>query len=509
MALVYPNSYATGMSSLGYQTVYRLLNEQPLLKSERAFRLEGPFASFAHTLETQRPLNQFRIVAFSLAYEMDYPILLEMLLRAGIPLLARERGPRDPIILMGGVATFYNPAVLAPIADFFLIGEAEEMIPRFSRLYEQHQGDRQRLLAAAAELEGCWVPALHGLQPPPGSIRRQYLPLTSLAPATSVVVTPNTHLEMFMVEVGRGCGRGCRFCAAGHLYQPFRLWPAEEILAEVARFAQPQDRIGLVGAALSDYRDLDRLCAELLQRGHKISLSSLRADRVSPRLLTALAASDIQTVTLAPEAGSQRLRQVIRKNLREEQIIAAAGLIAGSGIRQLKLYYMIGLPAEEPEDLEAIVTLTRQVAAAFIHKGGRREIRVSINTFVPKPWTPFQWARMAEEKEIKKKRNPLVDALNRIEGVSASRKSAREEILQALFALGDSRVGEALAAAVGAGEKWQDIYPQFAEWIHRDKRRTEPLPWDFIDNRLEKERLWQSYQAAVSGLAEETGAAEP
>ncbi len=498
LALVYPNSYATGMSSLGYQTVYRLFNEQPLLKGERAFQLEGPFAASFHTLESCRPLNQFRIVAFSLAYELDYPHLIGLLKRAGIPLLARQRSERDPIVLIGGVAAFYNPTVLAPVADCFLIGEAEEFIPELNQCYQEHLdtgGGREALLGRLARLAGVWVPDIHGLEPPPGAIRRRYLDISTQPPATSVLVTPHMHLEMFMVEVGRGCGRGCRFCAAGHLYHPFRTWPLEAVLAEVERYARPGDRIGLVGAALSDYRHLDLLCERLLAQGHKISLSSLRADRVSAALLKALADSDIHSVTLAPEAGSERLRTTIRKGLKEAAILEAAARIGESPIRQLKLYYMIGLPGEEPEDLQALVELTRKVAALFCRMGGKREVRVSINTFVPKPWTPFQWAAMAGEKEIKTKRNHLLCELNRIEGVSAGRKSAREELLQAMLAIGSPAVGEALVAARAQGEDWRTIYPRFEEWIHREKRREELLPWDFIDNGLEKARLWQGWQA--------------
>ncbi len=331
--------------------------------------------------------------------------------------------------------------------------------------------------------------------PAPASIQRQHISIKEYPPATSICVTPHTHLEMFMVEIGRGCGRGCRFCAAGHAYHPFRYWPLQQIVDEVARYALPGDRIGLVGAALSDFKDLDLLCDELLRRDHKISLSSLRADRISGRLLAALAASDIRSVTLAPEAGTERLRSAIRKNLDEEQILDAVGRIAGSQIRQLKLYYMIGLPSEQPDDLAAIITLTRKIAQIFIRKRGGREVRVSINAFVPKPWTPFQWAAMATEQEIKRKRNPLILELNRIEGVSAGRKSGREEVQQALLAIGDSNVGEGLARAVDQGEEWQTIYPRFAEWIHRPKQLGEELPWDFIDNGLEKERLWRGWMA--------------
>ncbi len=499
LALVYPNSYATGMSSLGYQTVYRLFNEQPLLKGERAFQLEGPFAAFYHTLESQRPLNQFRIIAFSLAYEMDYPVVLQMLKKAGIPLLARERTRRDPLVLMGGVTAFYNPTVMAPAADLFLIGEVEELIPEFAGAYTGHleEGEgREQLLERLARLEGAWVPAVHGLQPEAGKVRRRFIDIKKFPPASSVCVTPNTHLDMFMVEVGRGCGRGCRFCTAGHLYHPFRSWPLEEIIAEVDRYAHPGDRIGLVGAALSDYRRLDQLCEQLLGRGHKIGLSSLRADRISPILLRALSASDLRTVTLAPEAGTERLRRVIRKDLAEEQILAAVDLISQYQFRQLKLYYMIGLPTEQPEDLQGLVDLTRKAAALFCSRGSGRELRVSINTFVPKPWTALQWSGMTTEREIKARRRMVLEPLNCIKGVNAGRKSGHEEVLQALFSIGTVEVGEALVRAVQEEREWQGIYNDFAGWLHRSKAPGEVLPWDFIDNGLEKERLQRGWGEA-------------
>jgi len=301
---------------------------------------------------------------------------------------------------------------------------------------------------------------------------------------------------MHLAEVNRGCGRRCRFCAAGHLYHPFRSWPLEEIIAEVERHAHPGDRIGLVGAALSDYNRLDQLCEQLLGRGHRISLSSLRADRISPVLLKAMTASDIRTVTLAPEAGTERLRRVIRKHLNEEQILAAVDLIGQFHFRQIKLYFMIGLPTEQPEDLQGLVDLTRKAAALFCSRGSGRELRVSVNTFVPKPWTPFQWAGMATEREIKSKRKMVIEALNRIDGVSAGRKSGREEVLQALFSIGTVEVGEALVRAVQENREWQEIYGGFAGWIHRGKGPEELLPWDFIDNGLEKARLLKGWAEA-------------
>lgn len=500
LALVYPNSYATGMASLGFQTVYRLFNEQPLIKCERAFVFEGPFAHFYHTLESQRPLNEFRIVAFSLAFEMDYTNALLLMKQAGIPLLGRERRERDPLIIMGGVTTFMNPAVMAPIADLFMIGEGEVLIPQFVAAYAEtvlSGRGKEALLQLLAGMPGFYVPAVHGVSPESAVVTRQHLDIGQHPPATSFCVAAKSHLDMFLVEVGRGCGRGCRFCAAGHVYRPFRFWPVEEILAEVERYALAGDRVGLVGAALSDYRDLDQLCTTLLQRGHKIGLSSLRADRITDALLQTLAESDIQTVTLAPEAGTERMRKAVHKNLSDQQIIDAVERIAASGMRHLKFYFMIGLPGEREEDLAAIVTLTRELAGQFSGKRGRT-LAVSINAFVPKPWTPFQWAAMADEKEIKHKRKFVNKGLKTIPGVEVSRKSGREELLQGVFSLGDHRVGEELAALVYREEPVNQLYAANRDWLHRDKSLEERLPWQFIDCGQDSGRLWSGWKQSRS-----------
>ncbi len=504
LALVYPNSYATGMASLGFQTVYRLFNEQPLIKCERAFVYEGPFAHFNHTLESQRPLNEFRIVAFSLAFEMDYVNTLLLMKEAGIPLLGRERRERDPLIVMGGVTTFMNPAVMAPIADLFMIGEGEVLIPQFAAAYEEtilSGKSKQALLQLLAGVPGFYVPAVHGVSPESAVVTRQHLDIGQHPPATSFCVAAKSHLDMFLVEVGRGCGRGCRFCAAGHVYRPFRFWPVGEILGEVDRFAQRGDRVGLVGAALSDYRALDQLCMDLLQRGHKIGLSSLRADRITAPLLQALAESDIRTVTLAPEAGTERMRRAVHKNLSDQQIIDAVERIAASGMRNLKFYYMIGLPGEQEEDLQAIISLTRELAGRFTGRSGRT-LAVSINAFVPKPWTPFQWSAMAAEKEIRHKREFVNKGLKTIPGVEVSRKSAREELLQGVFSLGDHKVGEDLAALVYREEPVNQIYAANRDWLHRDKSQGERLPWQFIDCGQDPERLWSGWQQSHRSMQE-------
>lgn len=499
LALVYPNNYATGMSSLGFQTVYRLFNERPMFHCERVFIYENPFAFYPYTLETQKGMRNYRIIAFSSSYELDYPNILLLLRAAGVPLLAQDRGKHDPLVVIGGVTAFYNPTVMAPSADVIFIGEGEVLIPIFADAYEAYlaqAGDKMFLLEKLAVTEGFYVPQLHGLAPSHLRITRQHLKIFDIEPATSFSVSKRTHMHMFLVEVGRGCGRGCRFCAAGHVYRPYRYWPVQSILDAVSLHAHTADRIGLVGAALSDFRDLDQLCSELLSRGHPIGLSSLRADRITPILLQSLADSDITSVTIAPEAGAENMRNILHKNLSEEQILSAVQRIADSHIKSLKLYFMIGLPFETDEDIDAIVKLMNLVAPLFLSKQGKRELRVSINAFVPKPWTPFQWAAMATEKEIKEKRKYLQQSLQRIEGVSISRKSAREELLQGILSVGDHRVGLELIERIRKEQDWSRLYEDWQDWLGRSKELDENLPWDFIDCGISKKALWKNWQVA-------------
>jgi len=485
LALVYPNYYAVGMASLGYQTVYRLFNESPIFACERAFLQEGSFASFIRTLETQRPLRSFPISAFSVAYEPDYLHVLHLLRLSGIPLRADQRTPLDPLILVGGVTMFSNPAVLAPVADVIFLGEAENLVPVFGRHYEGHP-HKEELLGALVHEPGFYIPSLAQETP----LQVQHWPIHDQEPATSFCIPQLAHLRMFMIEVGRGCGRGCRFCSAGHVYHPFRQWPVEKIIDTVHAYARPGDRIGLVGAALSDYKDLDELCRRLLDSGYVISLSSLRVDRITAPLLRAMEKSGLDRITMAPEAGSERLRRVIGKNLSEEKILEAADLLAQSGIKLIKVYYMIGLPFESPEDIEAIISLTRRLAAHLPH----HQLRVGLSRFIPKPCTPFQWAAVENEKTIKQKWKILVRGLRKIPSVSVSPMNPREDRIQALLSLGDRELGLRLTE-VEQPLSWR------GENEALDNRQeageyTDALPWDFIDCGQRKEVLWKSWLSA-------------
>ncbi len=489
IALVYPNSYAVGMSSLGFQTVFRLLARQEVFQCERFFLYGPPFDTRSLTLETRKELSTFPYIAFSVSFELDYLNIVAILKTAGIPVKASERGENAPVVIFGGVTTFYNPSVLAPVADGILIGEAEELVPRFARVAAGNprtNTDRKQILHALSSIPGCFVPSLLP-SPAAGTIKRRHANITTLQPATSVLVSPGAHFGMFLVEVGRGCGRGCRFCAAGHVYTPFRCWSAETVVQTVKKYAHPGDKIGLVGAALSDFRNLETLVEKL--DGYHIGLSSLRADKLSAGLLSVLKQSGIQSVTLAPEAGTERMRRVINKQLPEESVLEAAARLSSAGIADLKLYFMIGLPFETEKDLAGIVTLVAKVAVIF--KG--RSVHTSLNAFVPKPFTPFQWAAMETESRIKKKRKWLTRELRRLKNVTVAFKSSRKEVMQGILSTGGPATGHALCEQ---GPHFLSGQKSVLDWLHREKGINTHLPWDFIDCGLDKERLWKSWQAA-------------
>jgi radical SAM family uncharacterized protein len=525
IALVYPNRYHVGMSSLGYQTLYDLLNGLDQVVCERVFLPEskGSETGRPTTIESGRPMADVDIVAFSISFENDYPHLLTILEQAGIPLRSGERGDRHPLVIAGGVACFLNPEPIAPFIDCFLLGEAEGILPRFFEVFESNT-DRQKLLKnLACQVPGAYVPAFYHaryhndgtlatFEPqedvPPKIKRVTFKDLNQIS-TSSAVVTPHTTFDRsFLVEVGRGCPHGCRFCSAGFIYRPPRFRSIAQLEQTIDRGIQLTDRIGLVGAAVSDLPEIEKLCEKFNDQNVRISFSSLRADRITPGLLSILKKSNVKTATIAPEVGSERMRRVINKGITEKDVLTAATMLVENGIPNLKLYFMIGLPGESEADIDAIIKLVKQIKHRFLTSSRARKhigtITVSLNSFVPKPATPFQWAAMDDVRTLKGKIKKIKIELKKVANLRINSDIPRWAYIQAMFSRGDRRVADILLMAHANKGNWaqtlKTVHLNSDFYVLRERDPDETLPWDFIDHGIKKSFLQREYQRAKKEL---------
>ena len=487
VALVFPNTYEVGMANLGFQRVFRLLSTSEGWRCERAFYAGDKPIS----LESGRVLSDFDVVAFSVSFELDYLNLVSSLIQSGIAPLSAER--KAPLVMAGGVCVFMNPEPLTPFVDVFFVGEGEGGVPEVMQRMKEHWGaSKERLLARLAEMEGVYVPGLSR------SVVRQYLPELEDEEAFSPIVTPRSHFKnMLLVEVGRGCGRGCRFCAAGFVYRPVRRRSPDALMGRMEAVFGRERNVGLVGSAISDYPGLESLCWALVERGCSIATSSFRADCITPGLIRALVQGGVRTLTIAPETGSERMRTLIGKDLSDETILNAAKCAAEGGIRNLRLYFMFGLPFEQGKDVEAIPECVARIRACFSAAGGRR-ITVSAHPFVPKAATPFQWCPMDPSDTLKAKFRTIQTGLRSLSGISLLKTSVRTALLQGLLAMGDRSVGMGLYYRISKSMIWKHAWEK-AEvapdlYVHRWKPESEELPWDFIGQVTGKEALGRQYR---------------
>lgn len=496
VALTMPNSYYVGMSSLALQILYRTFNAEPDVVCERIFWEKGAAQAGKPllSLESESPAVDFAVWAFTISWEMDYFNVVELLRHAGIPPLAADRaasrqwnGAPWPLLIAGGPGVTMNPEPVAPFFDAILIGEGEEAVPHFIDLCRDGPDEPAALLAELDRTPGWYAPSLrpsNRAHPHFRQVKRLWVRALPDFDTSSALYTPDAEFSnMHLMEIARGCGRGCRFCLAGYVYRPAREQPLDRLIASAERaVAAGHKKVGLVSAAVSDHTQIDQLAVELQAMGASLSASSMRMDPISVPLIRALAQTGAQNLTVAPEAGSQRLRNVINKTQTEDQMMAAIALAQEFGFPQLKLYFMVGHPTEQDEDIQAIVDFVMAARTRF-----KRRIAINATPFVPKAHTPFQWEAMTASDVIRRRQKTIYTALAR-HGVDVRADAPDWAEVQAVLSRGDRQLAEVLLAIPSGGLTVRSFFAAMAD-LGLDKEHYtgawqvgSPLPWDIVQS---------------------------
>ena len=526
VAIVYPNTYFVGMSNLGLHIIYEEINLHPSSVCERIFlpekkeldaydKTKTPLMS----VETQRPMHQFDVVAFDVTFEMDYFHIPLMLRHGRVPVMSEDRTGFDPIVIAGGPCATFNPEPFADFIDAFIIGEGEGIVTAvLERIREGRENgeSREETISALAQIDGVYVPVLYTpryddnkrfvgydiADGAPQIIRRHFEPLTS--GGETVIATNFTEFgAMYIIEVARGCGRHCRFCMAGYCFRVPRVRPLDILKEGVDRAEKLGKKVGLMGAAISDYPEVDELVTYIRSKDMRYSCASLRADSLTQAVVDGLAESGQKTITIAPETGSERLRRVINKGISEENLRTAAQLSAKSGIQHMRLYIMIGLPTETDEDIDAIIGLAERTQAHMAEVGCKGRLTLSINPFIPKPFTPFQWMAMDHQKSVEKKLQYIKKSLQKNRRIEVLVESPKEAYIQGVLARGDRRLGKVLAAcALDRGSKsfkseMKKAGLDMDDCNYRERKFEDYLPWSHLDMGLRNGYLEQEWQRAV------------
>ena len=526
VAIVYPNTYFVGMSNLGLHIIYEEINlrndsvcERIFLPEKKELEAYDKTKTPLMSVETQRPMHQFDVVAFDVTFEMDYFHIPLMLRHGRVPIMGKDRTEFDPIVIAGGPCATFNPEPFADFIDAFIIGEGEGIVSRVLDIIRdgKMEGlDRHAILRQLANVSGVYVPSLyvpiysddgefkgyHIAEGAPKTIKRHFEMLTS--GGETVVATNYTEFgAMYIIEVARGCGRHCRFCMAGYCFRVPRVRPLEILKEGVDRAEKLGKKVGLMGAAISDYPEVDELVTYIRSKDMRYSCASLRADSLTQAVVDGLADSGQKTITIAPETGSERLRRVINKGISEEHLQNAATLSAKSGIQHMRLYIMIGLPTETDEDIEAIVGLAERTQAHMAEVGCKGRLTLSINPFIPKPFTPFQWMAMDHQKTVEKKLQYIKKALQKNRRIEVLVESPKEAYIQGVLARGDRRLGAVLAAcAADRGSKSFKAEMKAAgldmdEMNYRERSFDEFLPWSHLDMGMDDGYLEMEWKRSV------------
>ena len=519
ISLVYPNTYSMGMSNLGFHSIYYQINSRDDALCHRAFIPSYENADNITTLEGDKSINEYDIVGFSISFELDYINIIKILESANISAFSQNRN--GPLVMAGGPAATFNPEPLSPFVDFFVIGEGEEVIHNILKQYKHFQNrDKQEILEALAQIKGVYVPSFYKVAYDkegkvldirhesyvPAKVTKRWIKDIDEYNTESVILTPYTEFkDMFLTEVSRGCGRNCRFCMAGYCYRIPRHRSLDKVLERAEFGSKHKDKIGLVGAAVSDYPFIDQLAEQLVENNIKFSVSSLRADTLREPLMQGLAFSGHKTLTIAPEAGSDRLRQVINKGITDEHVINSVKLAHKYRVDNLKLYYIIGLPGESDEDLKEMVDFLLSLKEYMKAIGNKRGmLTVSVNPFIPKPFTPFQWLGMEPVKLLNNRINFLKTQL-RPRGIKLIFESPRLSEIQSALARGDRQTGLLLydiykkGASTTAFKKAEIEGKSIDFYAHRPLDQDEILPWEHIDIGLKKEFFISEFHRAMEG----------
>ena len=526
VAIVYPNTYFVGMSNLGLHIIYEEINlrndsvcERIFLPEKKELEAYDKTKTPLMSVETQRPMHQFDVVAFDVTFEMDYFHIPLMLRHGRVPIMGKDRTEFDPIVIAGGPCATFNPEPFADFIDAFIIGEGEGIVSRVLDIIRdgKMEGlDRHAILRQLANISGVYVPSLYVpiysydgefkgydiAEGAPTTIKRHFEMLTS--GGETVVATNYTEFgAMYIIEVARGCGRHCRFCMAGYCFRVPRVRPLDILKEGVDRAEKLGKKVGLMGAAISDYPEVDELVTYIRSKDMRYSCASLRADSLTQAVVDGLADSGQKTITIAPETGSERLRRVINKGISEEHLQNAATLSAKSGIQHMRLYIMIGLPTETDEDIEAIVGLAERTQAHMAEVGCKGRLTLSINPFIPKPFTPFQWMAMDNQKTVEKKLQYIKKALQKNRRIEVLVESPKEAYIQGILARGDRRLGAVLAAcAADRGSKSFKAEMKAAgldmdEMNYRERSFDEFLPWSHLDMGMDDGYLEMEWKRSV------------